>query len=175
VRAALIFLFILGITSASTGQKTVNKFIDKIKKHDSALAMTLPGWFIRSGINLATKGIEDQDEKEIIHLGKKIKKLRFVVVDKPHHISLEDSAEFLKKVKDKEGFEEYTRVRDGGTRVYVLVKEDKSKIKYLTIYARGEENVALLNLKTDLTFDDLEKANFSWKNKEKIEEETINY
>jgi mRNA-degrading endonuclease RelE of RelBE toxin-antitoxin system len=172
VRASLIFLFILGLSTASTGQKTVNKFIDQIKKHDSALAMTLPGWFIRSGINLATKGIEDQDEKEIINLGKKVKKLRFVVVDKPHHITQEDSAEFLQKVKDKEGFEEYTRVRDGGTRVYVLVKEDKNKIKYLMIYARGENNIALINLKTDLTFDELENANFSWKNKEKIEVET---
>ncbi len=172
MRSALIFLFILSISTVSTGQKTVNKFIDKIKKHDAALAMTLPGWFIRTGINLATKGIQDQDEKEIIHLGKKIKKLRFVVVDKPHHISLDESSDFLEKVKAKEGFEEYTRVRDGGTRVYVLVKEKKNKIEYLTIYARGEDNVALINLKTDLTFDDLEKANFSWKNKEKIEEDS---
>ena len=167
----MIFLFILGLTLPASSQKTVNKFIDKIKKHDAALAMTLPGWFIRTGINLASKGIEDQDEKEIIHLGKKIKKLRFVVVDKPHHITPEESTEFLQKVVEKEGFEEYTRVRDGKTRVYVLVKEKKNKIEYLTIYAMGDNNVALINLKTDLTFDDLENANFSWKDKEKIEED----
>ena len=131
--------------------------------------MTLPGWFIRTGIGLATKGIEDRDEKEIINLGKKIKKLRFVVVDKPHHITPEESDEFLQKVKLKEGFEEYTQVRDKGTRVYVMVKEKKNKIQYLTIYARGDSNIALINLKTDLTFDELEQTNFSWKKKEKVE------
>jgi hypothetical protein len=166
-----IFLALLVSGNIAFTQKTVNKFIDKIKKHDAAVAMTLPGWFIRTGINLSTQGIEDRDEHEIVNLGKKIKKLRFVVVDRAHHISLEESTEFLTRVKEKEGFEEYTKVRDGDTRIYVLVKEHKEKIKYLTIYARGENNVALLNLKTDLTFSELKQTNFSWKDKEKLKEE----
>ena len=170
-RIITIVIIILVSSSFASGQKTVNKFIDKIKEHQSAVAMTLPGWFIRTGINLSAKGIEDRDEHEIVHLGKKIKKLRFVAVDKAHHITLEESQNFLNKVKEKEGFTEYTRVRNGDTRVYVLVKEEKDKIKYLTIYARGENNVALINLKTDLTLGELDNTNFSWKDKEKLKEE----
>ena len=171
MRIVIAIAFLLAFNTGLSGQKTVNKFIDKIKKHESAVAMTLPGWFIRTGINLATWGIEDQDEREIVNLGKKVKKLRFVVVDKPHHITKEDTKEFLRKVKEKEGFDEYTTVRDGSTYVYVLVKEKKNKIEYLTIFVRGEENVALINLKTDLTFDDLKRAKFSFNKKEKVETE----
>jgi hypothetical protein len=171
VRLSYLIVFTLFLSNGLSGQKTVNKFIDKIKKHDSAIAMTLPGWFIRAGFDLATNGIEDQDEREIINLGKKIKKLRFVVVDEAHNITSDDSSEFLERAKTKDGFEEYTRVRDGNTRIYVLVKEKKNKIEYLTIYARGDNNIALINLKTDLTFSDLEKAKFSWNEKEKLEEE----
>lgn len=171
MRFTYLIVFTLFLSNGLSGQKSVNKFIDKIKKHDSAIAMTLPGWFIRAGFDLATKGIEDQDEREIINLGKKIKKLRFVVVDEAHEITMTDSREFLERAKSKDGFEEYTRVRDGDTRIYVLVKEKNNKIEYLTIYARGDNNIALINLKTDLTFSDLEKAKFSWKEKEKLEEE----
>lgn len=156
------------------GQKTVNKFIDQIKKHDRAVAMTLPGWLIRVGINLSDNGIENQDATEIRNLGKKIKKLRFVVVDHPHHISESEASAFLDRAKAKDGFEEYTRVRDKEKRIYVLVKEEKEKIKYLTIFTRAEEAIALINLKTDITFDDLERAEFSFKNKENISSEIHN-
>ena len=163
----------MGFT-ALNGQKTVNKFIDQIKKHDRAVAMTLPGWLIRAGINLSDNGIENQDATEIRNLGKKIKKLRFVVVDRPHHISESEAASFLESAKTKDGFEEYTRVRDKEKRIYVLVKEEKEKIKYLTIFTRAEEAIALINLKTDITFDDLERAEFSFKNKENISSEIHN-
>lgn len=168
-----IIILLLGFTVLH-GQKTVNKFIDQIKKHDRAVAMTIPGWLIRAGINLSDNGIEDQDAEEIRNLGKKIKKLRFVVVDRQHHISESEADEFLKRAKAKDGFEEYTRVRDKGTRIYVLVKEEKDKIKYLTIFSRAEDAIALINLKTDITFEDLEKAEFSFKNKENITSEIHN-
>ena len=50
------------------------------------------------------------------------------------------------------------------------VQEKKEIIKYLTIFVYGESTVALLNLKTDLTYDDLAEAEFSLKDKEKFVE-----
>ena len=53
MKKLLSFFLLILLCFPLTGQKSVNKLIDKMKKHDQAFALTLPGWLIRTGMNFA--------------------------------------------------------------------------------------------------------------------------
>ena len=63
-------------------------------------------------------------------------------------------------------FDTYAFIKSDENKVTVYGKEDKDKLKDLFFYVNGDENMAILHLKTDISIADFQKLNLSF-NKDK--------
>ena len=142
-------------------QKSVNKLIDKMKEHENAYALTLPGWLIRTGFNLAMQD-ELKFEKGFQDLVKGIKRLRVLHIDEDVTIEKSKMRSLVSQIKEKDGYVDYATVRDNDNLVNVIVKEDGTKIKSLVLIANSGDGFTILNLRTDIEIEDLKKANLSF-------------
>lgn len=159
-----IFILLLLLTVKSFGQKSVNQFINELKKNKTCLAVTLPGWMINSGTRIALKQMNEQDKSEIVALGKKIKQLRFIIIEDDLIVSKNEFLEAIRNMQDKDKFEIYANGRTKDGTLYVMVKEKKETIKFLTMLYYDHDMIAVVNIKSDLKISDLEAANFSFNN-----------
>jgi hypothetical protein len=157
-------IFIILISVSGCAKQTVSQFIDDVKENRTAWAVTIPKWVISQGTNLALKGVDEKDEKAIWSLGKKIKQIR-VVADNKSVITTEEVQAVVQKMQLKDLYETYTMVKHNGSDIYVMVQEEEELIKDLAILVHGNESTVVLHLKTELTMEELEQADFSWKNK----------
>ncbi len=159
----LLTLLLIGTNLA---QRPLNKFIDNHKNQDKAVCMTLPGWLLRSGFNFAENFAEEQDEKAFLDLGQYFKKLRFLVIDEKAHVSDYAIQTLLNDLPDH-GMEKFVSFREEGNNVNVWVREKDDIVKNLSILIRGEDNLIVVNLNTDMPLDALKEANFSFNSKRK--------
>ena len=164
----VLFFFAI-IANPLSGQKAVNKLIDKLKEDDNAYAVTLPGWFIRSGAKMILNEEEidfrlEQGYHDIID---GIKRLRVVVIPENMGFDSKKVAESIETVKAIDNLVDYARVKDDGNKVHVMVKEEgEETIKNLVVFVQGEEELVLMTLKTDITMTELKNANLSFNEKQ---------
>lgn len=156
----ILFVCILAVQGVS-GQKSVDRFIDKMKKHKSAYVVTLPGWLLRTGIEIA-----EDDELKYEHgfhdLANGIKRLRVLHINKDPQLDNTKLKSIINQIKEKDGYVDYATVKDNGNNVHVIVKEDDTRIKSLVLVASGNDGFTILNLKTDIDMADLKAANLSF-------------
>lgn len=166
LKKLLTFLAIFVLCSNLSGQKSVNKLIDKMKEHKHAYAVTLPGWLIRTGINVASDN-ELKFEEGFNELVGGIKRLRVLYIDE--HVKIEDTKlrSIVTQMKEKDGYVDYATVKDDGNLLHVVVKEEDTKIKSLVLIANSEDGFTILNLRTDIEMEDLKKANLSFNKSKK--------
>ncbi len=156
-------LFILGFNATLNAQRSAHRFIDHFKNENKCIAMTIPGYMIRTGFNFAAKFSDDDAEQEIYKsLGKHFKKMRFMAIEEDSNITNSNVADLLSDLRESDHLEEYVKVRDGDTRVTVFMKEDDQIIEDLVIVIKGEEEFALVIFKTDLPLNLLKEAKFSF-------------
>ena len=137
-----------------------------MKERDHAYAMTLPGWLIRTGINLAAED-ELKFEKGFQDLVGGIKRLRVLFIDDKVTIENSKLTSIVDQIKEKDGLVDYATVREEDNLVRVIVKEDGTKIKNLVLVANSNDGFTVLTLKTDLEMEDLKNAKLSFnKNRE---------
>jgi hypothetical protein len=145
------------------GQKEVNRLIDQIKDHPQSITMTLPGWLIRTAVNIASTNANLEEDEEVwLSMAKDIKKVRFSVVENKGvnpHTSDEMLATIPKILAD--GYDKYASVRDGGNNVEVLVRENNDEIQNILLFVHGESLVAI-HLNTEIPYEKFKKANFSF-------------
>ncbi len=159
--AAMVTLLSLSSLCSLSGQETAHRFIDKVKQHKNTYAMTLPGWLVRTGINLAIEEDlkEGQGYKDII---KGIKQLRFVVVDDGDLVKKKHIDKLIRLSIEEDGMEEYVRVKEDGNRIVVLVKEKNDRIYDLLVISNSKDEFAIVNVKTNISLTELKKADFSF-------------
>lgn len=161
IRILFAASFILLFASSMYAQKTAHRFIDQVKKQDHAVAMTLPGWLVRTGFQLA---IEDEIEESegLADIVDGVKSLRFAVIDEIHNIEETDIDKLVNLSIQEEQMELFAKVRDDGELVQVLVKEVKNRIRAVVIIAYSSDELAVLNIETNISLTDLENARFSF-------------
>ncbi len=132
-----------------------------MKEHDHAFALTIPGWLIRTGINIAADD-EFKFEEGFKDVVGGIKRLRVLHIDE--HVGIENSKlnSIVSLMKEKDGYVDYATVKDDGNLMHVVVKEKGTKIKSLVIIANADDGFTILNLRTDIEMEDLKKANLSF-------------
>lgn len=158
----LFFLFVCILSFQSIhGQKSVDRFIDQMKKHKDAYVVTLPGWLLRTGIEIAD---EDQLKYEpgFQEIVDGIKRLRVLFISNDPKLDNKELKSVINQIKDKDGYVDYATIKDGGNNVHVLVKEDKTRVKSLVVLASSKDGFTILNLKTDIDMDKLKAANLSF-------------
>lgn len=151
----LAFCAMMLAPSLHYGQTSaINKFYKKYKIKNQSMNMTVPGWLIGLGANVAMISTDDVEEKEALRLMKNVKQVKVLM--------LEDS----KKLKDKHvnqlftslrqnSFEDLVQVRDKGSRVNVLIREDNDLIKNLFVLVRDDEEMVMVSMKTKLSMDQI--------------------
>lgn len=169
LRASIaVVLLAVSLPQSSTAQKAAHSFIDQVKKKKGSVAMTLPGWLIRTGFNIASHSDDEIHEMEGLRdIVSGIKQLRFAVLEGGGRVPSSEIEKLVKLSKDVDGMEEYVRVKDDGQQVTVMVKENGDYITNLLILANGDEELAVVNVKTKISLTELEAASFSFNEERK--------
>ena len=68
---------------------------------------------------------------------------------------------FIKGVKENDGFEEYVSVRSEDQNLKIMVQEDGDIIRNLVILSEDQGEIAMIHLKTNLTTEDLRNVSFN--------------
>ena len=166
MKKLLTILALVALCASANGQRSVDRLIDKMKEHKDAFALTLPGWLIRTGINIASED-EWKFEPGFQELVGGIKRLRVLHIDEDINIENSKLRSIINKIKEKDGYIDYATVRDNDNLLQVVVKEKGTKIKSLVIVANADDGFTILNLKTDIEMEDLKRANLSFNKSKK--------
>lgn len=161
MKKLLIFFVCILAVQGLHSQKSVDKFMDKMKKHKDAYVVTLPGWLLRTGAEI----IDDEElryEHGFHELVEGIKRLRVLHIGNDPNLESSKFRSIMSQIKEKDGYVDYATVKDQGTNVQVIVKEDKTRIKSLVLVASGNDGLTILNLKTDIDMEDLKAANLTF-------------
>ncbi len=150
----LIIILILGLTTQVQSQSmTFDSLCSKLSVDEGDIQVKVPGWLLRMGLSIAE--MDDEVGMTMTALKKGLKKAHIVVLENrgiPNTMYRKMLNEFR-----ADGYEEYVSIRDGSDRVQIMLKEKKDQIANMMIMVNDEcgEFVAV-NLKTELTYSDLE-------------------
>ncbi|MBK7335933.1 MAG: DUF4252 domain-containing protein [Saprospirales bacterium] len=136
---------------------SINEFYRKYKQsNDENTHLTVPGWVVKLGVGIAKTQAENEEEKKLFNLGKKIGKLRVLAFEDSNPVSKKDLDRLREGVR-KERFEDLVMVREEGTHVNLMIREKKEKIKNLLILVSEEDSFTLVSLKTKLKYEEIEE------------------
>lgn len=149
----LSLAFIIPIFSDAQTQ-SLNKFYRKYKRGKESVNFTLPGFVFKLGAAIGKNHVETEAEKEAVKLAKGIKKMRLLVIEDFNPVTTKDYNKLIKGVNN-EGLEEMITVRTEGTRVNLLMREKKEKIKNLLILVSSEDTFVMVSAKTKLKLEQI--------------------
>ena len=151
--AIAMLLCLPALLSAQT--HSINKFYNKYKHTEETMNFTIPGWIIRLGSSIAKNHVDEPQEKAALKLAKKIRKIKLLVMEDQNTVKPKDIQRLVDEVKAKDHFEELIYVRDGDTRVNMLIRNSSDMIENMLILVSEEDEFVMVSMKTRLRFDDL--------------------
>jgi len=137
--------------------KDINKFYRKYKVKNNSHNITLPGWLIEIGANIARLSVDSREEKESLKLLKKVNKLKLLVIEDDNPVKDKHIDKLFDGLK-RDDFEDLVFVRDEVTRVNIMIREDQYKIKNLFILVREPSDFAMVSMKTNMTIAQINKV-----------------
>lgn len=146
--------------------KSPDKFINQLKKDDSAMAFTFPGWFVRLGANIAKHDMDEDEAAIIKELSSHIKKIRFVVLtETPENYRNEFNN--MKSYLQDNTYESLVSVNHEDAKVDLWAKFDNDDIIrniIISVFNEEEESV-FFNINSDISLTSLSKMDFfkEWK------------
>lgn len=117
------------------------------------IAVNLPMWMAKPFVKKALR--QDGESQEVINLVKKIKKIRVMTLQNPKQNLVKNLQEKLKT----NNFEEWMTVKHDGDNVNINVHQSQDNIKkmLLIVHSKSENQIVLIDLKTDLSPEQLTK------------------
>lgn len=155
----IIVLLVLGMSLSVNAQNIeLDAFFIKHKHHPNTIAMAIPGWLVKFGVNVS-EDKEDVDEYRPILKG--LNNIRFLVMEDHNYASKKEVKRLVSNVR-KHNFVDLISVKEDGTSVHILVKEKKRKnrtfIKNVMILVAEEDELVLVTLNGRWNKDLLKKA-----------------
>jgi hypothetical protein len=136
---------------------SINEFYRKYKHADAEkVAVSVPGWIVRMGIGIAKSQAEDQEEKDALKVLRKVGKVRVLTFEDSNPIRDKDLDRLMKGVR-RERFEDLVMVREHATKVHIMMRERREKIKNLLILVNEEDTFTMVSLKTKVKYDEIEE------------------
>lgn len=157
-----LLILMVSFSTSYAQELSPDKFINKIKKEDSAYAFTIPGWLIKAGGKIAINDEEvDYKEREMIkELTSHIKKIRFVASETLPE-KFETNFKALKNYMASKNYEPLISVREENNKINLWALFDENTIERMVISVNGEdEGSVFFNIKSDLDLDKLKKMKF---------------
>lgn len=142
---------------ASAQTVSINEFYRKYKHADEEnVSITVPGWLVRMGVGIAKTQAETQEEKDVMNVAKKIRKVRVLTFEETNPVATKDLDRLMKGVR-REKFEDLIMVRDQETKVHIMLREKRDKVKNLLILVNEENDFTMVSLKTKVKYDEIEQ------------------
>lgn len=134
--------------------KSVAGFYQKHKRKKGVRNVKLPGWVIWAGTGIAHDIAKDEDVKTALRFAKKIKKLRFMLAEEENAIPPEEIQSFVENIK-AEDYEDLIFVKDGDTKVNMLIKDKNEKLKDMVFLVNTEEEFVFFSMKSNIKYEDV--------------------
>ncbi|MBL4649228.1 MAG: DUF4252 domain-containing protein [Aureispira sp.] len=143
----IIILLLLGMSLLSNAQNLeLDAFFIKHKHHPNTIAMAIPGWLVKFGVNIS-EDKEDVDKYRSVLKG--LNNIRILVMEEHNYASKKEIKRLVSAVK-KHQYVDLVTIKSDGTSVHVLVKEKKTKkhtfIKHLMVLIVEEDELVLVTL-----------------------------
>ncbi|MEM1321052.1 MAG: DUF4252 domain-containing protein [Bacteroidota bacterium] len=158
----LAFSLLLLSTAVLAQTRSINRFYNTYKHQEEVRNFALPGWLIRLGATIAKKHVDEPEAKAALQMAKKVKKLKLLVMENGNPVQQQDLERLYTEARSREGFEDMVFVREGNTRVNMLIRTKKDDIiRNLLIMVSEEDQFVMVSLKTKLKIEDLNQLLYS--------------
>lgn len=142
--AVLFFLCFFSTMSMAQNPK-MDAFYAKYKYKPNTTTMLLPGWLVRFGLSFTE---EEKELKDFRPLMRGLNNMRLMVMEEENHASPEEVNTLIEHAR-KHQFNDLVSVREGDTRVNILIKTTKGKkkelIKNILIVVNEEDELVLVS------------------------------
>lgn len=148
------------VPAASFSQtKDINSFYKAFRLLDHEVKMTIPGWLIDVSADIAKLSTDDPIEKESLNLMKKVNKVKLMVSSNNNPKKDQLITDLFTQLRQS-SFEDLIQMREDGTKVNIMIREDAKdqKIKNLFVLIREPEEIVMLSMKTDLRIEEVNEV-----------------
>lgn len=125
----------------------IQSFYGKYKDLENVTDIKLQGWVLK----LASTFTDEEDAERIL---KKITHLRVLIMEDGNLVGAAEYQKLIKSVK-KDRFEELMKIKEDGSNIDFLIREEGETITDVLILVSGEDGFVLLSLEGALQFKDL--------------------
>ncbi|MFK7773246.1 MAG: DUF4252 domain-containing protein [Saprospiraceae bacterium] len=136
---------------ASSQHESIENFYNKYVDNEKISDISLNGWIL----SMASK-MSEEDGTEILQ---KITKLRIMLAEEKNIVSKSDVKKLMRDVRNND-FEDLMTVRDEGTRVNFMIREEGENITNVLVIIHGDGDFIMLSLEGNLNFEDLKQLDF---------------
>jgi len=156
----------MGNAQYNTG---VKGFYHKYKKADNTTSFVLPGFLVWVGSSIAKGAVSEPEAKIALRFAKKFKTMRFLVMEDGHQVSEDDYQQLVFSAK-KKSYEELISVKNKGQTFHIFSKGKKDKLKRLLILVKSENEFVMMDMKTKIKSQDLNRLINDLMELEKVKE-----
>ena len=154
-RPGFLIIIATAILLSSCGSPaTVRSFYKKHKGKEGVRNMTIPGWLIYIGTGLTHDLVPEEDVKMAMRLGKKVKRLQFMIAEDFNPITNQDIDAFIHRMR-QDDFEDLIYVQDEHTRINVFVREKDMKLKHMVFLINDNSEFIFLNIRSNIKMKDI--------------------
>lgn len=152
MKKILIAIAILAIPFLATSQQeSIENFYNKYVDDENISDISLNGWIL----SMASK-MSEEDGTEILQ---KITKLRIMLADEKNIVAKADIKKLMRDVRNND-FEDLMTIRDEGTRVNFMIREEGENITNVLVIIHGDGDFIMLSLEGNLNLEDLKQLDF---------------
>lgn len=114
---------------------------------------------MRMGASIGKGQMDKEDKKAMagLKLIKSVKSMKLLLMEDVNLVSEKDYNKLVSDVKRKGKMSEMITVREGSTRINIMVRDKRKKISRLMILVSEEDGFIMLSMKTKLKYKDLNK------------------
>lgn len=151
----ILLLLIPALLGAQTMKVSTFYHSQKLKKN--AFHITVPGFLIRLGASIAQKNADNESEKMVFRMIKRVKWARVLIIEDNPRINSKKVNKMVSQLDKRSDFESLITIREGKSRVNVMIREKNDHIKNLFILVHDDSEFAMIYMKTKLSMDKLSK------------------
>ena len=134
----------------------LNRFMQKHKAGKENIKVSVPGWMLRLGNGIIRKRAgNDPLVHEALRLSRKIKKIKFLVVEDQNPNLGDDLDRMMEQLHSRRSFDDLVKIKAEGTDIYFGGKIKRGKIKSLVFLASSDDELFLFSMKSKLKISDL--------------------
>ncbi len=168
-RYIVLIIFVLAAMSLSAQNKVIDKMFEKYGDRDGYTSVVITKYMF----NLFSS-VETEEDDEYLNMIKNLKNIRILSGPEGGEEGVNFYEEIMGKLPEKE-YEELMVIRESGTNIKFLVKEDKDIITELLMVVGGKDENVLISITGNIDMKTVSKLSKSMgiegmENLDKIEE-----